>query len=96
MASLMVHRYLPALRNSPFILWQTVGITTALGWLLSFCIVMGLRCLMDRDTDFIAYALASAPYAALAKYVSAGLACNVLFGSAMMTASRNEVSTAAR
>ena len=86
-ASLMVHRYLPALRNSPFLLWQTVGITTLLGWLLSFCIAVGLDCLMSGDMDPLKRALAPGKYGDLAKYVSVALACNVLFGSAMLASS---------
>ena len=90
-ASLMVHRYLPALRNTPFFLWQTVGITTLLGWLLSFCIVVGLECLMSGNLDRLERALTSAPYADLAKYLAVGLACNVLFGTAMLASSTRYV-----
>lgn len=90
-ASLMVHRYLPALRNTPFLLWQTVGITTLFGWFLSFCIAVGLDCLMSGDIDPLKRALTSAEYGDLAKYISVGLACNVLFGSAMLASSTRYV-----
>ncbi|HKO62124.1 MAG TPA: hypothetical protein VJV03_13250 [Pyrinomonadaceae bacterium] len=90
-ASLMVHHYLPALRNSPFLLWQTVGITTGVGWLLSFCIAVGLDCMMNGQLRPIEHALMSAPYGDLAKYISVALACNVLFGSAMLAATTRHV-----
>lgn len=89
--SLMVHRYLPALRNSPFLLWQTVGITTLLGWLLTFCVAVGLDCLMNARTTPLERALTSGKFGDLAKYVSVGLACNVLFGSAMQASSTRYV-----
>ena len=90
-ASLMVHRYLPALRNTPFLLWQTVGITTLFGWVFSFCIVVGLDCLMSGHIGPVERALTSAKYGDLAKYISVGLACNVLFGSAMQASSTRYV-----
>ncbi len=90
-ASLMVHRYLPALRNTPFLLWQTVGITTLFGWVLSFCIVVGFDCLTTGQISPIERALTSAKFGDLAKYITVGLACNVLFGSAMLASSIRNV-----
>jgi hypothetical protein len=87
----MVYRYLPALRNSPFLVWQTVGITTLLGWLLTFCVAVGLDCLMSGHIGPVEHALTSAKFDDLAKYISVGLACNVLFGSAIQASSTRYV-----
>ena len=87
----MVHRYLPTLRNTPFLLWQTVGITTLFGWLLSFCVVVGLDCLMSGQIGPVERALTSAKFGDPAKYISVGLACNVLFGSALLASSTRYV-----
>ena len=90
-ASLLVHRYLATGRKSPFLLWQAVGVIALLGWGLTFSVAVGLDCLMQGDMDSLEIALNTVEAGYIAKYVSAVLACNVLYGSAMQTSSRQYV-----
>jgi len=87
-ASFMAHRYLATRQKSPFLLWQTVGITVLLGWALTFGIVVGMDCLMQGDVYPLQRATRFIVFANLAKYLSVVLMSNVLFGSAMLASSR--------
>jgi len=86
-ASLLVHRYLANRCNSPFLLWQTIGITSLVGWVLTFALVIFLRCVVTADFDF-ARTLSPVDVALTAKYVSTAFACNVVYSSVINASSR--------
>ena len=94
-AALMTHRYLATRRWSPFLLWQVVGLFSLLGWGLTFSVAVGLECLMRGSVDSLERALTFREVTYIAKYVSAVFACNVLYGSAMQTSSRQYVAEGA-
>ena len=87
-ASFMAHRYLATRQKSAFLLWQVVGIIALLGWGLTFFIAVGLDCLMRGEMNSLERAMSSVGFGYLVKYISVVLACNVLFGSAILASSR--------
>ncbi|HKY42484.1 MAG TPA: hypothetical protein VJM50_05285 [Pyrinomonadaceae bacterium] len=87
-AACLVHRYLKNRLKSPFLLWQVVGITAMLGWVLTVFVGFSLECLMRGNLNSLAYAVTSEKLADLAKYASAVFACNVVYGSVINAASR--------
>ena len=87
-AACLVHRYLKNQLKSPFILWQVVGFTAILGWVLTIFFAFSLDCLMRGNLDSLEYELTPEKLAALAKTSSASFACNVFYGSVINAASR--------
>ena len=89
-ASLLVHRYLANRFNSPFLLWQVIGITSLGGWVLTFSLVMILRFVMtgELDVERILYLLQASH---VAKYAATTFACNVFYGSVINASSRQYV-----
>lgn len=85
-ASLLVHRYLANRFNSPFLLWQTIGITSLVGWGLTLALVIFLHCVVTGDFD-LERALYPLQVAVTAKYVSTAFACNVFYGSVINASS---------
>jgi hypothetical protein len=90
-ASLLVHRYLATRHKSPFLLWQVVGMITLLAWVLTFSAAVGLDCLMRGDINSLQHAISRIEVGYIAKYVSAVFACNVFYGSALQTSSRQYI-----
>ena len=88
-AALLVHRYLATRLRSPFMIWQVVGITSLLGWALSFVLVVSLRCVVTGDLSFLEYLWDSDDVLLIAKYVATVFACNVFYGSVMSASSRH-------
>lgn len=87
-ASFVVHRYLTNRIRSPFLLWQTVGITTVFGWGLTLFLVAGLQCVIHGNLDPLQHLPSSTALANLAKYGSVIFACNVVYGSVINASSR--------
>jgi hypothetical protein len=86
-ASFVVHRYLSNRITSPFLLWQTVGITTLLGWGLAGITVVVLQCVVRGNLYPLEHLLTSMDWT-LAKYVSVVFACNVFYGSVIDASTR--------
>ena len=86
-AALLVHRYLMGRIRSPFLLWQTVGMTALLGWGLTIVVGLILSCMMRGDVD-LAHTLNLLKLDVIEKYVSTAFACNVFYGSVMNASSR--------
>ena len=86
-ASFLVHRYLSNSIRSPFLLWQTVGITTLLGWGLTGITVVVLQCLVRGNLYPLEHLVTSVDWT-LAKYVSVVFACNVFYGSVIDASTR--------
>jgi hypothetical protein len=82
-ASLLVHRYWRIRFNSPFLLWQLVGITSLCGWGLTLFLIVGLEYVMNPEVRILALERIVASFDAgfIAKYVATIFACNVLYGS---------------
>ena len=87
-ASLMVHRYLTSLQRSPFLLWQVIGITSLLGWALTFFLVLSMQCLMNGNLSSFKYAVTPVEVSYLFKYVATAFACNVFSGSVIQASAR--------
>jgi hypothetical protein len=87
-ASLVAHRHLATRLRSPFLLWQVIGTASLLGWGLTVLLIVGMECLMSGSMYAPRHALTSGEIADIAKYVSAGFACNVLYASVMKASSR--------
>jgi hypothetical protein len=87
-SSIVIHRYLPNLRLSPFLLWQTIGFSTLLSWGLTFIVLIAGACLMDGDTSSLDRLMDSTDMVYATKYVAAIFGSNVLFGSAIKASSR--------
>ena len=90
-ASLLIHRYLATRLRSPFLLWQVVGITSLLGWALSFVLVVGLRCVVTGNLSSSQFVFDSDDVLLIAKYVATVFACNVFYGSVISASSRQYV-----
>lgn len=87
-AALLVHRHLTTRLSSPFLLWQVIGIASLLGWGLTVFLAVGMECLMRGNLQPVLQALNFHETVNIAKYVSAGFACNVFYGSVMKASSR--------
>lgn len=87
-ASLLAHRHLATRLRSPFLLWQVIGVASLIGWGLTVLLVVGMECLMHGNLQSLQQTLHSGEIAEIAKYVSAGFACNVFYGSVMKASSR--------
>lgn len=90
-ASFLVHSYLKSRLRSPFLLWQTIGITSLSGWGLTFFVAVSLSCLMRGSLDPLERLVLSTDLELIGKYVSTVFACNVLFGSVVNASSRQYV-----
>ena len=87
-AALLAHRHLTTRLSSPFLLWQVIGFASLLGWGLTVFLVIGMECLMNGNLYAVQQTLNFEETANIAKYVSAGFACNVFYGSVMKASSR--------
>lgn len=87
-ASLMVHRYLVNRVRSPFLLWQVIGLTSLLGWGLTFVLTLGMECVANGDLSSLQYSLRPFDLGNIGKYISAVFACNVFYGSMIEASSR--------
>ena len=87
-ASLLVHRYLMSRVRSPFLLWQVIGLTSLLGWGLTFVLTLGMECVMSGNLNSLQYPLTHFEPGNIAKYISAVFACNVFYSSMMEASSR--------
>ena len=87
-AALLVHRYLTIRPSSPFLLWQVVGLTTLVGWLLSFFLVVSLNCIMHGNLSSLEYLVNSDDVGVIAKYFATVFASNVFYGSVISASSR--------
>ena len=87
-AALVVHRYLTTHLRSPFLLWQTIGITSLFGWALSFVLVVSMNCIMNGNLSSLQYLVQSEDLLLVGKYVATVFACNVLYGSVMSASSQ--------
>jgi hypothetical protein len=87
-ASLLAHRHLTTRLNSPFLLWQVVGLASLLGWGLTVLLVVGMECVMRGDLSALERTVNSAPILNIAKYVSAAFACNVFYASVMKASAK--------
>ena len=87
-AALLAHRHLTTRVRSPFLLWQVIGIASLLGWGLTVFLAVGMECLMRGNLQTLHQALNFEATVNIAKYVSAGFACNVFYGSVMKASSR--------
>ena len=88
-AALLAHRHLSTRVKSTFLLWQVIGIASLVGWGLTLVLAVGISCLMRGDLYPLEHTLnAGEAAASIAKYVSAGFTCNVLYGSVMKASSR--------
>ena len=90
-ASLMVHRHLATRLRSPFLLWQVIGTASLLGWGLTILLVVGMEGLMTGNLYAPRHTFTSGQIADIVKYVSAGFACNVFYGSLMKASSRQYI-----
>ena len=86
-AALLAHRHLATRLRSPFLLWQVIGVATLLGWGLTVFLAVGMECLMRGNLEALHQALNFELTVNIAKYVSAGFACNVFYGSVMKASS---------
>ena len=89
-ASFLVHGYLKTRLRSPFLLWQTIGITSLIGWGLTFIIAVTAGGVM-RGNMSLEGLVFSTDVEHIGKYVSTVFACNVLYGSIMNASSRQYV-----
>jgi hypothetical protein len=85
-ACLLVHRYLTV--RSPFLLWQVIGITSLLGWGLTFVLAVSLDSIARGNPNSIDHILNSKLLEDVAKYGSAVFACNVVYGSLIQASCR--------
>ncbi len=85
-ASFLVHRYLTV--RSPFLVWQVIGITSLLGWGLSFALVVSLNWIIRGDLNSLQNSINPTTLAFVAKYVSTVFACNVVYGSLIQSSCR--------
>jgi hypothetical protein len=92
-ASFLVHGYLKTRLRSPFLLWQTIGITSLIGWGLTFIIAISVGAIMRGDLMTLERLVLSTNVELVAKHVSTVFACNVLYGSVMNASSRQYVSS---
>jgi hypothetical protein len=87
-ASLVAHRHLATRIRSPFLLWQVIGMASLLGWGLTVLLIVSMDCVMRGNLHTVQEILNSGETANIAKYVSAGFACNVFYASVMKASSR--------
>ena len=90
-ASLLIHRYVATGRSSTFLRWQSIGLVTLVGWCLTAFLAVGLECLVRGSTQPIEYAWLMFKPVPVGQFVAGVFASNVLFGSAVQAASREEL-----
>ena len=87
-AAFLVHRYLKHHFKSPFLVWQVVGFTAMLGWVLTVFVGFTLESIMRGHLVSLEYLLNAEKLLEFAKYASAVFACNVFYSSVINAASR--------
>lgn len=87
-AAFLVHRYLKHHFKSPFLLWQVVGFTAMLGWVLTAFVAFSLESIMRGQLASLEFFMNAQKLTELAKYASAVFACNVFYSSVINAASR--------
>jgi hypothetical protein len=71
------------------LLWQAIGAGSLLGWGLTVFLIVGMELLMSGGSMYAArHTFNSGDIVYIAKYVSVGFACNVIYGSIMQASSR--------
>jgi hypothetical protein len=90
-ASLLVHRYLTTQLRSPFLLWQVIGMSSLLGWALTFVLAVSLRCIVLGNLSSLEGLVQSEDLLLVGKYAATVFACNVLYGSVISASSRQYV-----
>ena len=88
-ASFLMHRYLAS--ESPFLRWQAIGLVALIGWAVSIGIGVSLECLIRGNTIGFDRQVNPAQFRAVAQFVAAVFASNVLFGSAIQAASSEDI-----
>lgn len=87
-ASLLVHRHLTTRLRSPFLLWQVIGISSLVGWVVTFLLMFSIDCLMTGRLNPVQPIIIADDAVIIAKFLSAGFACNVVFASVMKASAR--------
>lgn len=87
-ASLLVHRHLTTRLRSPFLLWQVIGMSSLVGWGVTFLLMYSIDCLMTGRLHPIQPIFLADDAVIVAKFLSAGFACNVVFASVMKASAR--------
>ena len=95
-ASLLMHRYLPASRASTFLRWQAIGFVGLAAWGLTIFLAVGMECLIRGNTTPIDQFLSMFKLVGGAQFVAAVFASNVLYGSAVQAAATESVKEDAR
>ena len=90
-ASFLVHGYLKTRLRSPFLLWQTIGITSLMGWALTFIVAVSVGAVMRGNFMTLDGLVLSSDVELIGKHFSTVFACNVLFGSVINASSRQYV-----
>ena len=91
LASLLMHRYLPTDRVSPFLRWQAIGLVALIAWGLTMFIAVSMECLIRGDTSPIEQMLTMFKFRPVAQFIAMVFASNVLFGSAIQAASSGDI-----
>lgn len=95
-ASLLMHRYLPAGRTSTFLRWQAIGIVALAGWGLTIFTGIGMQCLISGNTHSAEHALSTIKFVPVSQFIAAVFASNVLYGTAVQVAASQNTSEGIR
>jgi len=95
-ASLLMHRYLPASRTSTFLRWQAIGFVVLAAWGFTAFLAVGMECLIRGNTTPVEQFYDMFKLVPVAQFVAVIFASNVLYGSAVQTAATEKVSEETR
>jgi hypothetical protein len=90
-AALLVHRYQSSDRVSPFLRWQAIGFSALFGWALTFLTALGAETLVRGSLPPAGQTWSWTKLIAVAQFIAAVFASNVLFGSAVQAASSEAI-----
>ena len=95
-ASLLMHRYLPASRTSTFLRWQAIGFVVLAAWGFTAFLAVGMECLIRGNTTPVEQFYDMFKLVPVAQFVAVIFASNVLYSSAVQIAATEKVSEETR
>src|SRR6185369_9642911 len=90
-ASLLMHRYLPASRTSTFLRWQAIGFVVLAAWGFTAFLVVGMECLIRGNTTPVEQFYDMFKLVPVAQFIAVIFASNVLYSSAVQIAATEKV-----